>query len=258
MDKKMPLLGKKILVTREKEQAKPFVKKIEKLGGTPIVVPLLSFKVPDDQKTIKETLQQLHTFDWLIFTSMNGIRFFFQQLNNEQKQIVENIKIAVVGTKTEKELEKHGFSAHLVPKEFVAESFACELIEQIGPKEKVLFPKGNLARDVISNELRKKGIHVCDLTIYETADVPESKEQILALLKEKKIDYITFTSSSTVDHFAAVIGENRDLLKNHVKLAGIGPITAQTAQKHQLELDFVAKVYTTDGLLEAIIESIEE
>lgn len=252
-----PLLGKKILVTRAKEQAKSFVKKIEKLGGTPIVVPLLAFRPPKNRERLQEALQKLATFDWLIFTSINGVRFFFQQIDEEHRKQLKNFKMAVVGTKTEQELNKYGFQAQFVPDQFVAESFADALLKWVNEGEKVLFPRGNLARSVIPTNLRNHGIEVFEFDVYETVAAKESYEEIRHLIKTKNIDYITFTSSSTVEYFADAIQGLEDEAQS-VQLVGIGPITEQTALKHQLKLDLVAKVYTTDGLLEAIVNSLKE
>lgn len=257
MEETRPLFGKKIVVTRAKEQAPPFVKKIEKLGGTAIVVPLLKFQPPENNENIKEACEKLAAFDWLVFTSINGVRFFFQQFTEIDKKQLHRLKIAVVGAKTEQELQKHGFCAEFVPDEFVAESFADALIKNVQPNEKVLFPHGNLARPVIPERLREAGIEVFPVVVYETAPEKNSYKKIRQLIEEESADYITFTSSSTVDYFAEAIKGLEHKLSS-VKLCGIGPITEQTALKHQLKLDIVAKEYTTDGLLEAIISSMKE
>lgn len=257
MDGTRPLLGKKILVTRAKEQAASFVNKIETLGGTPIVVPLLAFRPPANKERLNLALQNLSTYDWLIFTSINGVRFFFEQLNDEYRTQLKKLKLAVVGTKTEQQLNKYGFTAEFVPNEFVAESFAESLLKWVKQGEKVLFPRGNLARTVIPKALRNEGIDVFEFDVYETVAAKESYVKLRTLILEQSVDYITFTSSSTVEYFAeAIAGLENDL--QSVQLVGIGPITEQTALKHNLKLDIVAKVYTTEGLLDAIVTSLKE
>ena len=251
------LTGKKILVTRAQEQAMSLAKKIEKLGGTPIVVPLIAFSKPDHH-SVDEELSRLHTYSWIIFTSVNGVKFFFMQLNDKDLHLPNGIKIACVGEKTEAALKEFGYNADVKPNEFVAEVFAKELVKHIETGELVLFPRGNLARDVMVKYLKKYGISIQDVIVYNTVDVPEAAKDIHKLLSEKQIDYITFTSPSTVEHFIATLKDELPSLIQDVKLVGIGPITEKAALKYGIKLDIVASVYTTDGLIQAICESISE
>ncbi|WP_170885645.1 uroporphyrinogen-III synthase [Bacillus alkalicellulosilyticus] len=251
---RLPLLNQRIVVTRAKEQAKSLSKKIEEYGGTAIEVPLLAFQATK-QPLFKEN--RLHTYDWVLFTSVNAITYFLDLLDD--KSILHTKKIAVVGNKTLDCLQQHGLSASLVPPRFVAESLLEELRLQLSPGEKILFPKGNLARDVISVGLQEDGYLVDDLVVYETVIDWSSKEKLQSLMEKAEYDFITFTSSSTVTHFFTLLEGKLSLSAiQQKKFACIGPITANTLHNYGITTPIIAEPYTTDGLLSTIILSLKE
>ena len=206
-------------------------------------------------------MKLLHTYHWLIFTSVNGVQYFFSLVKklNISKEALFHLKIAVVGTKTEKALKQHGFQAEVIPETFVAEDLSSELMQRIKISERVLFPKGNLARNVISSSLREQKIDVTEFIVYENVMETDQKEKLKQLILDNEIDIVTFTSSSTVTNFMSVINES-DLFSylSKWKTACIGPICAKTAAENGLGIDIVASTYTIEGLIEAIITYIEE
>lgn len=256
------LKGKRILVTRAKEQASSFSKKIQSLGGVPIEIPLIKIEAPSNTDQIEKTLINLHTYDWLVFTSVNGVHYFFQfleQFDIPIKNTQEKPKIAVVGKKTLEALEKKGVKVDLIPDEFVAEDLLTKMLLQVKKGDNVLLARGNLARSLLPEKLKEAGARVNDLVVYETVVNMEARAELLEILKLRSCDLIAFTSSSTVTNFCSLLkGADIEALLKNIKIACIGPITEQTALESGLKVDIVAKEYTIDGLLEAIVRSFDD
>ncbi len=257
----MDLHGKRILVTRAKAQASALSLKIKELGGIPIEMPLITCKEISDKTAINYVLSSLHTYDWLVFTSKNGIDFFFQELSNLNGSIVlpSSCKIAVVGKKTEEVLTSYEIKADLIPEYYVAESLLESLLKVVKKGEKVLIPRGNLARNVIPEGLRNQNIDVTDLDVYETVVEKNSKEQLYNFIKYEKIDIVTFTSSSTVDNFVQLLeGTNWRNYIGKIMFASIGPITTETMLKHELPVHTEPENYTIDDMLRSIADKLKE
>jgi len=251
-----PLQYKRILVTRAKEQATEFSMLIEERGGTAIEVPLLSFQATNKSEEIHQIMKYIHTYTWIIFTSTNGVKFFFSLLEKEKinaTSILSQLRVAVVGKKTEAALREIGFEADIVPKYFVAEGLFEELKRFIQKGERVLFPKGNLARDILPSQLNALGISVTELTVYENRQNVAVKDKLIRLIKQQELDVLTFTSTSAVNYFMDIVSEAQlvPLLKNF-KIACIGPIATATANSHGLSVNIIASPYTIEGLVEAI------
>ncbi|MBL3890762.1 uroporphyrinogen-III synthase, partial [Bacillus cereus] len=188
------LAGKTVLITRAQHQAKQMSVAVKEKSGIPLEIPLLRMEGMSHRQ-IQHIEEQLHSYDWVIFTSRNGVGFFLDSL---KKKLPLTIKIAAVGVKTKLELEKRGYQVHFVPTSFVAEAFAEEFLKELSGNERILFPKGNLAREVIPVALREIGISLDELTVYGTKVNIEKKQELIAALKLGKVDIITFTSPSTV------------------------------------------------------------
>ncbi|MDQ0244637.1 uroporphyrinogen-III synthase [Bacillus fengqiuensis] len=250
-----PLFLKKILVTRGTKQSSPFSQLIEAQGGIPIESPLLSFKLIDDKEHM-EALHDLRSFQWLIFTSQNGISFFLELLEkcHINREILNKLNIAVVGKKTELELKKHGLEAKVVPKEYVAENLLDSLLPCLHPGEKILIVRGNLARTVIKEGLMDKGYEAEELTVYETVPNHRAKQSLRELLMNGQLDAITFTSSSTVTFFMEMVKDLpwQSLLKDCL-IVCIGPITAETADSFGIKEYLVPPEYTINGMIDVLI-----
>ncbi|TYR82254.1 uroporphyrinogen-III synthase [Priestia megaterium] len=255
MSHEAPLFSKQVLITREAKQAKSFAQKIEKLGGIPVTIPVLTFEKTKNIKQMMEALQQLQFCDWLVFTSQNGIEFFFQWLDVLQikKEVVSKLKIAVVGEKTNKVVQRFGFTAQLLPEQYVAESLRDALLKVVGLQERIFIVRGNLARDVIQDGLRAKGYDVIDLVVYETVKDHKAREQLRSKLQAGEIDAITFTSSSTVDFFVEAVKDHSDWLDwvNRTVVVCIGPITSKSAAAYGIK-HLMPTIYTVDGMIEVL------
>ncbi|MEN1935009.1 uroporphyrinogen-III synthase [Paenibacillus sp. 102] len=242
------LAGKTVLITRAQHQAKQMSAAVKKEGGIPLEIPLLHIEGVS-QKEFQGVLQQLHTYDWVIFTSKNGVGFFLDGLC---QKIPPNVRIAAVGVKTGQELEKRGYEVHFIPTAFVAETFAEEFVRELSGKEHILFPKGNLARDVIPIKLRELGVFLEELVVYETKTNDKKQQDLISALESGKVDAITFTSPSTVTSFVTLLeGTNwREWIKK-CTIACIGPITEQEAMRYFADV-IVPKEYTIEALIQCI------
>lgn len=250
------LSGKRILITRAPEQAKPFSEKLKQLGGIPIEIPLISIEPASITDSCKDSLLHMSEFEWLIFTSVNGVKCFFhilKELHIDISTIAQQPKIAVVGKKTLHELTKRGLRAEIVPENFVAEDL-IDIFKRINiAGKRVLIAKGNLARTILPNELRRLGAVVEDYVVYNTIQTDKHREKLLEVLHTKEIDVITFTSSSTVKNFVSLLsGHNMDIMLRGIIVACIGPITEKTAKDYGIYPTIVANTYTTDGLIDSI------
>jgi uroporphyrinogen-III synthase len=256
MKEHLPLLGKSILVPRGKKEAKAFSTLVEKYGGIPVEIPLLSFRPIVPSKEMKEIMYNINTYDWIIFTSNVTVETFLATANN-----IFDIspKIAVIGNRTEVVLTSKGYKVDFVPEEYVAEGFVREFLPFVQKGMKVLIPKGNLARDYIAESLSAAGAHVDELIVYETYLPEESKSQLKAAIREKQIDILTFTSPSTVDHFMEVINENGlHQLLDDCLISCIGPITKERIESVGLRVHVIPETYTVADMLEKIIIYLEQ
>ncbi|MBD8068867.1 uroporphyrinogen-III synthase [Bacillus sp. PS06] len=256
MGERLPLSGTRILVTRGKDQANEFSTQIKELGGIPIEVPLIAFTYPESNADIREKVAKLDTYDWLIFTSKNGVDFFFEAMVVHQSALP---KIAVVGTKTNEALMKKGYQADVIPTDFVGEGLTAALKPMIKPGERFLLARGNLSRSHIPTELQAAGGVVDDLIIYENRENESEKDRLIEILREKQVDVITFTSPSTVVNFLKLVEGHpwREWLKE-VKIACIGPITENALIKAEIDVHVCPAVYTTKEMLSELVRFYEK
>ncbi|RFU71557.1 uroporphyrinogen-III synthase [Peribacillus saganii] len=252
MDCNKPLLGKRVLITRAIEQSSAMIERITELGGVPLAIPLLDFALPDHIDEIKEKFYELHEFDWLVFTSKNGVDFFFKAL--KQTEYRGSIpRIAVIGDKTCDALLKYGLKPDFIPREFVAEAFIQEFLPVIRKKAKLLAVKGNLSRDIITASLTQAGFFCEDMIIYRTVLPEGSKAKLVTLLRNCEADVVTFTSSSTVEHFMSIVNQyNLADEISRLLYACIGPIARKTAEKYGISVKVCPEVYTAEAMIEAL------
>lgn len=254
---KKPLFGQRILITRGQEQSKELADKIMDLGGEPLELPVIRMVPPRKCQELDQALQRLDEYDWVIFTSVNGVKFFFERLKERKIDIrkMAKAKIAVVGPKTKEVIEEKGIIIDCIPREHVAESLIETLRSMVSSGERVLLPRSDIARNLLPLELKKMGCHVEAVDAYDTIVADEKTDEVVKKLQEGLIHVITFTSSSTVRNFRQIISEItdswQDLIVN-IKVVCIGPITAQTAQELGFTVDAVANPYTIDGLIKAL------
>ena len=250
-----PLFGKNILVTRARAQSSKLATKIMDLGGNPIEIPTIRIEKVDDNKELENEINNISNYNYLILTSQNGVNIFFDKLYemNLDSRCLANMKICAIGPATEKELRNRGIIADIVPEKFVAEAMYDKLKNMLNSTDKILIPRSANSRDFLVEKLREictvKEVHT-----YKTEMENKYKEEIISLLNENNLDYITFTSSSTVSNFIDIIGvDNIDKLKN-VKIISIGPITSNKAKELGLNVYKEPTNYTINDLINCIIE----
>ena len=249
-----PLFGKRILVTRSREQASVLSEKLEALGAEAWEYPTIKIQPPSNLEQLDQAVAEAGTYQWIIFTSVNGVTAFFQRLKAQKLDIrsLKDAKICAIGPKTAEALEGRGLLVDVMPEVFRAEAVVEALKDRIKPGDHVLLPRADLARQVLVDSLVQLGADVHEVIAYQTvlADAADT-QLLLEKLQAKEIHVVTFTSSSTVTNFLKLVGDHRDLLDG-ITVACIGPITAETAEKHGLQVDICAEQYTIDGLVTAI------
>ncbi len=234
------LFGKKILVTRARTQTSKLSKALKNLGAEVVECPTIKIVAPSDNfAAIDAAIKKIRDFDWIIFTSANGVEKFFERLKVYGLDARALNKIAAIGSATADKLSSFGIIADVVPKDFVAESLADSLKELVADK-KILLARAEEARDILPESLKNFGASVEVVPIYKT--VPE----VAAQIDFDSIDLATFTSSSTVKNFVAAYGVPK------IPTAAIGTITAQTLESFGVTPDIIAEEFTINGLVEAI------
>ncbi len=252
-----PLKHKRVLITRPQEQAQPFIDLLEEQEADPIVFSTIRIVPPRSWEEVDKSLERLAAYDTVIFTSANGVRYFFERL--DQKRIgaesLKNRTICAIGPMTAASLKQHGFENTIVPEKFQAESIIDALNEHGIAGRRFLLPRAEEARSTLPEEIQKRGGAIDVVTVYRTKDVTGDPERLHALLTTHRIDVITFTSSSTVKNFVALLSEEVfSKLSAECTIACIGPITADTAASYGLKPDIVAEEYTIEGLTRAMVE----
>ncbi|MFD1736008.1 uroporphyrinogen-III synthase [Bacillus salitolerans] len=250
--KALPLHHKTIVITRDGKSNEQLAAHISKLGGVPISVPLLDFRLSTITEHEERIIHDLMQYDWIVFTSANGVSYFFELYYKLKKESVLRLpNIAVVGEKTKNSIEERGFIPSLVPKEYVAECLIEMFMQEPIEQKKILLIKGNLARPVLANGLKELGVTVHELVVYETY-CPATREQLKQLLHQR-VDAITFTSPSTIKHFVQLLrDENWQSWINKTLVCCIGPITQKTALEYGIIPQIVPNTYTLDHLLDEL------
>ncbi|MFN8470995.1 MAG: uroporphyrinogen-III synthase [Anaerolineae bacterium] len=249
-----PLLNRRVLVTRPAAQAQSFIAALQRLGAHVIAFPTIEIAPPATWEPLDAALRRLDSYDWAIFTSVNGVRFFRERLEaaGQSTAMLARRRVAAIGPATARAIKALGVEVDIIPDEYVAEAVVEALGDVAG--KRILLPRAAEAREVLAATLRERGAAVDEIAAYQT--LPGRPEpQSLAEL-DAGIDVATFTSSSTVRNFFALLGEAkaRDVL-SHALVACIGPITARTASEYGVAAQVVADVYTTEGLVDAIVQA---
>jgi uroporphyrinogen III methyltransferase / synthase len=262
-----PLFGKRVLVTRALAQASELAEAIDELGGEAIECPLIRTQAvtdPESRRILAEALAQIEQFDWVLFTSVNGVDYFFQacaELGVDVRRL-HRARIGAVGPKTEERLKERGILADIVPPTFQGDALAETLLPLLSPGERLLLPRANIASKEWPELLTKHGAVVTDASVYETVLADDGIEEAIQLLQEGRIHAVTFTSSSTVRNlFEALrthgVEEPLKLLEG-LKVYCIGTITAETASKCGLHIASIAEEATISALLRAMVQSFQQ
>lgn len=258
---KKPLFGKTVVITRAREQASELASLLEDAGASVLQCPTIKISEFSSQEGLEEVFPKLSSYQWIFFTSANAVRIFFAFLEKKHcdARALAQSKIMAIGPATAEALHHYGIRADLIPERFVAESVVESFLAQNQDYANlhVLLPRAKEARDVLPDRLREAGCTVDVIPVYETVADNSEKEEIEAKIREGAISCITFTSSSTVRNFLKAIPA--DLLKHHpeVRLACIGPVTANTLREHGLSSQIQPEDYTIKALAEALIQELK-
>lgn len=258
-----PLTGLRVLVGRAPHQASALSYGLRALGAEVFEIPFIEIRKPRSYKALDSALNHIRTYDWLILTSVNGVDAVWQRLKTLRigKKALQHLKLAAIGPATRTAIEEQGMKVAVIPRRYVAESVVESLRDRVKGK-RVLLARARVARDVIPRELRKLGAEVDVVEAYETVVPQSSRVSIRELLTDAKRrpNLITFTSSSTVRNFVALVGDELcGRGRPHhtgpfpgVQFASIGPVTSTTLRELGLPVDLEAREYTITGLIEAI------
>ena len=252
-----PLFGKGILVTRPRDQAQAFSNLLAAQGAEPVECPTLEIHPPDSWTPVDESIHALLTYNWVIFTSVNGVQSFMGRLWFHQKDArsLAGLRVCCIGPRTREEAARWGVGADLVPQDFQAEGI-LEAMDRIGVKgQRILIPRAKVAREILPDQLEAMGAMVRVVQAYQAIPPAVEIAPIRDRLRNREIHYLTFTSSSTVRNFCQLFDNRQELqeLTRDITVAVIGPITAQTVQEEGLSVDVVALENTVPALVDAII-----
>jgi uroporphyrinogen III methyltransferase/synthase len=253
-----PLFGKGIVITRPERQADDLANLLISEGAYPIHFPTIKIVPPKDWHKLDAAMEALTSYDWLIFTSANGVQFFFERLREKNKDIrdLKGIKICCIGPATARQIEDRGIKVDLVPEQFIAEGILQSFAAMDLKGRKILIPRAAKARDVLPEGLKKLGAIVDVVSAYQTVNSGKKKDELATMIYDNKVDVITFTSSSTVTNFVEIMG--RDFtLPAHIDVACIGPVTEAAAKKAGFKIDIQQEEYTMEGLVQSLINHVK-
>lgn len=250
-----PLFGQHILVTRTRTQASGLAAQLRAMGAEAVELASIRIAPPEDWAPLDEAIASVAAYNWIVFTSVNGVRRFWERLTEAglDARALNGVQVAAIGPATARELQAQGIRADLVPQSYVAEAVADAMGDVA--RQRVLLPGADIARPTLANLLRTGGAQVSTVTAYRTQRAEVDGQELGSLLA--RVTVATFTSSSTVRNLAAMAEEAGLGLATALEgttIACIGPITAQTAQELSLPVHVMAKAYTVEGLIEALVD----
>lgn len=248
----LPLFGKRIAITRARASASGMARQLALLGAEVFECPLLKIEPAEDYGPLDKVIENVADYAWVIFTSANGVKYFFERLARAGRdcRTLAGAQIAAIGPGTAEELARHGLIADLLPKKFVAESVAEAILEK-GPVrgKRVLLPRAQEAREVLPEILRENGAIVDVAPAYRSV-----AEDDVAFPDLRELDCICFASSSTVRNFLIIFSPDQVREAKNAALAAIGPITANALEEAGLSVDIMPREYTIPALIDAIVE----
>jgi hydroxymethylbilane synthase len=241
------LAGLRVMVTRADRQAAALADALTALGAQAVRCPVIAIEpIAIDPAA----LQDLGGYDWVVLTSANGVDRLHELLQEGHHDFPKQTRVAAIGPETAARAKEAGMAPALVPARFIAEELADALSAAMTPGARILLARAAGARDVLPEQLRARGAHVDVLETYRAVPPGDVRPRLAACLPN--VDMVTFTSSSTVRHFVEALPGP---MPDRIRVACIGPITAQTARELGLRVDIIAQEYTTRGLVDAIVRS---
>jgi len=251
-----PLLGKGVVVTRSREQASDLSALLQENGACVLEFPTISVGPISDDEAVEQAVVTLPTYDWAVFTSVNGVKYFWEHLEELglDARVFAGLEVAAIGPATAAALAAKGIRADFVPEKFVAEHVVAGLLDKGAAGKRVLIPRAREAREVLPEDLRKAGCHVDVLPVYETRPTQKDASELRAALDAGRVHYVTFASSSTVDNFFGLMPADEMKKHNNVRFACIGPVTARTLEKYGFAASVQPEDYTIPALVAALAE----
>jgi uroporphyrinogen III methyltransferase/synthase len=250
-----PLFGRRIVVTRPRAQAASFIERLASLGADVLPCPAIEVAPPTSWQPLDQAIADLSGFDWIVFTSANGVRVFFDRLRHHRRDVrlLHHARLAAIGSETARALEERGLNVDVTPSEFRAEAVAEALREAGIDGQSLLLPRAAAARDVLPVMLRDAGATVTEVPSYRTVRTKVDLSELRHLLASDAVDLVSFTSSSTVTSFLQLLGEDAVSLLRRTMIGCIGPITAATAHDAGLGVAIQPSTYTVAAFVDAIV-----
>jgi uroporphyrinogen III methyltransferase/synthase len=261
-----PLFGKRVLVTRPREQAGELCERLEMMGAEAIEAPMIRVVPPEDFGPLDDACARAGSFDWIVFPSANAVESFMRRLMAGPRDLrsLGDVKLCTVGPTTGERLGRYGLKVDLMPAEYRAEGVLRAFADVVGEVRglKILLPHADIGREIVADELRKQGANVTDVVAYRTIAVEAEREgepDIYRMLLDHRIDVVTFTSASAVNGFVRLLGPEpaADLLSGTV-VASIGPVTAEAASQFHIKTTVIPATYTIPALVDAIVEYFQK
>jgi uroporphyrinogen III methyltransferase/synthase len=256
-----PLAGKRIVITRARAQARALAQQIEDLGGEVIEFSTIEIQPPENFDAFDAAVAKIESYDWLMFTSVNGVGPFLSRLHHVGKTVkmLEHLDVGAIGPETAKELATNGINCCLVPQRYQAEGILDKVTPELMRGKRVLIPRAAEAREVLPDTLRKWGAGVDVVVAYRTALPVTDVEPLARQIRRREVDVITFTSSSTVRNFVRLFdGKKLTEIVNGSAIGCIGPITAHTVKQLEGHADIISEEFTIPGLVRAIVDHFEK
>ena len=251
-----PLFRRRIVVTRSSDQASELVRMLEDLGAETVSMPTIRILPAEDPAAIDAACDTAETFDWIVFTSVNGVEHFMTRfLARRDIRDLKGVRVCTVGPATTARVQQFGIQVDVTPAEFRAEGVLAALgeIDELDGA-RILLPHAQMAREVLGDELRKAGADVVELVTYRTEIGGEPGQDVYRMLLDRRVDAVTFTSASTVRNFVRLLGAEQaaDLLRT-TTVAAIGPVTAEAAQHLGITAAVIPDEYTIPALVGALV-----
>lgn len=261
---KRPLFGKRIIVTRTREQASELVARLEESGASCYECSTINIEPVESYEVFDDELERIEEYHWILFTSLNGVKYFFKRLyaKSMDARDLKGPDIGVVGKSTADLLLSYGVNADLIPPTFTGEGLAESLLDQGVEGRNILIPRARVGREILPETLRGGGAQVMVTPVYQNVPPQGRKDELRAELESKEVDMVTFTSSSTVRNFLTMVDAKDEdeliSLMEGVKIAAIGPITAKTVTDSGLQVDIQPENYTIAEMVRSIIGYFEK
>ncbi len=256
---KLPLFGKRVVITRTRDKNSLFRERLERLGPEILELPTIEIQKPSSFRAMDRVIRRIGQFDWAVFTSAYGVQAFFERLAalHKDARALAGVRVACVGPETAAALAEKGIAPDLIPRRFETAALPLELKKNAGSLigQKLALFRADIAPLALETGLKRLGASVTRVTAYRTRLPKRQSVEIRRALLAGNVDWVTFTSSSTVKHFVALFGLRRvKKMAKRTKFASIGPVTTRTLRGFGLKPACEAKAFTTDGLVAALLE----